>query len=223
MQTDGGDRRVRVEECTTMGEPEFAAEFDDQDYDNEAHDEYQGADPEVVKTILKGKDREMYAMEGFDIFDAVESLPEEACARSPRWENVSRRPEAWRCIFVAREFKGEDPELEGLLITGATSSARRLIDQHAVQHGYTTMVLRPERLLPCGGGRGGLRGSASRVGQYIQYRRPWWKMKNQLYGKRKASRKFNQYVVDKTSELGIGQCPRAAEHLQEARFSIVVR
>eukprot|EP00959_Pyramimonas_sp_CCMP1952_P416339 8722686-Pyramimonas_sp.AAC.1 len=37
--------------------------------------------------------------------------------------------------------------------------------------------------------------------------RPWRKIKEQLYGTRKASNKFNQYVTDQTRSLGIEQCP----------------
>ena len=36
---------------------------------------------------------------------------------------------------------------------------------------------------------------------------PWWKLKRQLYGRRKAAKKFNQLVVTATDGLGLEQCP----------------
>eukprot|EP00959_Pyramimonas_sp_CCMP1952_P316718 6629359-Pyramimonas_sp.AAC.1 len=143
MQTDGGDKGARVEEPATMNELEHVAEFDDQDYENEDHDKHQGADPEAAKPILKGKDKEMDAMEVFDISDAVESLPKPTIGSIRTIYEMGERTaraEEWTCRFVAREFKCEDPELEGLFTAGATSSTGRLIGQSAAQHGYNTIV-----------------------------------------------------------------------------------
>ena len=36
---------------------------------------------------------------------------------------------------------------------------------------------------------------------------PWWKLKRQLYGRRKAAKKFNEFVVTATDGSGIEQCP----------------
>ena len=38
---------------------------------------------------------------------------------------------------------------------------------------------------------------------------PWWKLKRQLLGRRKASKKFNEFVVSATvgQNLGLEQCP----------------
>ena len=36
---------------------------------------------------------------------------------------------------------------------------------------------------------------------------PWWKPKRQVYGRRKAAKKFNEFVVTATDGLGIEQCP----------------
>ena len=35
---------------------------------------------------------------------------------------------------------------------------------------------------------------------------PWWKLKRHLYGRRKAAKKFNEFVVAATHGLGIEQC-----------------
>ena len=130
--TDRGDKKARIEELTVVDEPEYEADFDENAYHQEEYEEYQGADPDAAKAILKGKEKEMDAMEEFQIFETVDNLPEDAYLLSTRWENVPRGPYEWRCRFVAREFKGEDPELEGLFTAGATSCTGRLIDQHAV-------------------------------------------------------------------------------------------
>ena len=36
---------------------------------------------------------------------------------------------------------------------------------------------------------------------------PWWKLKRQLHGRRKAAKKFNEFVVTATVGLGLDQCP----------------
>ena len=36
---------------------------------------------------------------------------------------------------------------------------------------------------------------------------PWWKLEKQLYGRRKAAKKFNEFVVSATDSLGLEQCP----------------
>ena len=36
---------------------------------------------------------------------------------------------------------------------------------------------------------------------------PWWKLKKQLYGRRKVAKKFNEFVVSATVGLGLDQCP----------------
>ena len=37
---------------------------------------------------------------------------------------------------------------------------------------------------------------------------PWWKLKRLLYGRRKAAKKFNEFVIKATDGLGIEQCPK---------------
>ena len=37
---------------------------------------------------------------------------------------------------------------------------------------------------------------------------PWWARKRQLYGRREAAKKFNEFVVTATDGLGIEQCPK---------------
>ena len=35
---------------------------------------------------------------------------------------------------------------------------------------------------------------------------PWWELETQLYGRRKAAKKFNEFVVSATVGLGLEQC-----------------
>ena len=82
----------------TMDAEEYEADFDDEAYMQEDW-ETQGANPEVVKAILRGKEKEMDAMEEFDIFDVIEKLPENAHLLSTRWHNEPRGlgdAEEWR-------------------------------------------------------------------------------------------------------------------------------
>ena len=36
---------------------------------------------------------------------------------------------------------------------------------------------------------------------------PWWKLKKQLYGRRKVAKKYDEFVVSATVGLGLDQCP----------------
>ena len=57
--TDRGDKKARIEELTVVDEPEYEADFDENAYHQEEYDEYQGADPDVVRAIIEGKEKEM--------------------------------------------------------------------------------------------------------------------------------------------------------------------
>ena len=43
---------------------------------------------------------------------------------------------------------------------------------------------------------------------------PWWELKRQLHGRRKAAKKFNEFVVTATDGLGIEQCPAQPSRLK---------
>ena len=81
----------------------------------------EGVNEEIVKAIVVGKKKELDAMEAFGIFDLCGELPGDAKVITTRWENVPKG-EKWRCRFVAREFRHDDPELEGLQTLGQHSS-----------------------------------------------------------------------------------------------------
>ena len=49
---------------------------------------------------------------------------------------------------------------------------------------------------------------------------PRWKLKRQLYGRRKAAKKVNEFVVAAPDGLGIDQCPRAAIAVQATRNDV---
>ena len=49
-----------------------------------------------------------------------------------------------RCRFVAREFRHDDPDMEGLYTSGNTTSTGRRIDMHAALLGYSVLCLDAE-------------------------------------------------------------------------------
>ena len=94
----------------------------------------EGVDEELVKAIVAGKREELGATGAFKIFNVCEEFPRDAKVITTRLENVPK-DDKWRCRFVAREFRHDDPEMEGLCTSGSTSATGRLVDMHAVQHG----------------------------------------------------------------------------------------
>ena len=98
----------------------------------------EGVDEERVKAIVAGKKKGLDAMEAFGILDVCEELPKDAKVTTTRWDNVPTG-DKWRRRFVPREFKHDDPEMEGLCTSGSTSATGRLVDVHAVQHGYSIL------------------------------------------------------------------------------------
>eukprot|EP00959_Pyramimonas_sp_CCMP1952_P192212 4019119-Pyramimonas_sp.AAC.1 len=61
-----------------MDADEYDADFDDNAYLQEDWDEYEGVDPAIAQAIIKGKEKEMNAMEEFEIFETVENIPDSA-------------------------------------------------------------------------------------------------------------------------------------------------
>ena len=92
---------------------------------------------------MEGKKKELDAMEAFGIFDVCEELPFDAKLTTTRWENVPKG-DKWRCRFVVREFRHDDPEMEGLHTSGSTAAMGRLVDMRAVQHGCSILFFDAE-------------------------------------------------------------------------------
>ena len=65
--------------------------------------------------------KSLTAMEAFGICDVCEELPKDAKVITTRWENVPKG-DKWRCRFAAREFRRDDPEMEGLFTSGSTAT-----------------------------------------------------------------------------------------------------
>ena len=162
----------------------------------------EGVDEEIVKAILVGKKKELDAMESFGIFDVCEESPKYAKIITTRWRNVPKG-DKWRCRFEAGEFTHDDAEMGGLYSSGSTAATGRLVDMHAVQHGKSILYLDAENACfhaeedeeaHCWPQKKVKRYHASggRVENF------WWKLKRQLYGRRKAAKKFNAFVVSAT-------------------------
>ena len=92
---------------------------------------------------MAGKKKELDAMGAFGIFDVCEELPKDPKVITTRCENVPTG-DKWRCRFVAKEFRDDDPEMEGFHTSGSTSATGRLVDIHAVQHGYCILCFDAE-------------------------------------------------------------------------------
>ena len=171
----------------------------------------EGVDEETVSTILAGK-KEIDAMAAFDIFDVREELSIGAKIITMRWKKVPMG-DRWRCRFVAREFRHVDPDMGGLYTSGSTASTSRLVDMHAVQHGYSILCLdaanayfraEEDEEVYCWPPKGWVERYPARGGLVEN---PWWELMRKLHGRRKAPKKFNDFVVTATVALGLEQCP----------------
>ena len=109
----------------TVEAKEVQCDFSAQD-DFEFDETTEGVDEETVRAILAGKKTEFDAMEAFDIFHVCEELPIDVKIITTRWENVPKG-DKWRCRFVAREFRHDDPDMERLHTSGSTASTGRLV------------------------------------------------------------------------------------------------
>ena len=149
-------------------------------------------------------------MEAFEIFDVCEDLPGNVKVITTRWETFRR---ATSGDAEAREFRHDDPEMEGLYTSGSTAATGRLVDMHAVQHGYSILCFDAENAyfhveedeeVYCWSLRERVKRYHARGGRVESSR---WKLKRQLSGRRKAANKFNEFVVTASDGLGIEQCP----------------
>ena len=99
-----------------------------------------------------------------------------------------------------REFRHDDPEMEGLYTSGSTATTGGLVDMHAVQHGHSILCLDAENAyfhagedeeVYCWPPKEWVKRYQARGGRVEN---PWWKLKRQLYGRRKAAKKLIQRV-----------------------------
>ena len=141
-EDEQGGKFQQVEGLTTVDAEEIPCEISVED-DFLIDENAEGVDEEIVKTIVTGKKKELDAMEAFGIFDVCEELPKDAKVITTRWEDVPKS-DKWRCRFVAREFRHDDQEMEGLYTSGSTAATDRLVDMHAVQHGCSVLCLDAE-------------------------------------------------------------------------------
>ena len=89
-----------------------------------------GVDEETVAAILAGK--------------TCAEKSQLVRRSSPRDGRTFQKGDKWRCRFVATKFRHDDPNMEGLYTSGNTPvrpQTGRLVDMHAVQHGYSVLCL----------------------------------------------------------------------------------
>ena len=130
METEDGGAR---DNTACVDAEEIPCEYSVED-DFVIDENTEGVNEEIVKAIVA---------ESFGIFDVCEELPRDAKVFTTRWENIPKGAN-WRCRFAAREFRHDDPEMEGLYTSGSTAATGRLVDMHAVQHGFSNLWLDAE-------------------------------------------------------------------------------
>ena len=85
-------------------------------------------------------------------------------------------------------------KIEGPYTSGSTAATGRLVDMHAVQHGYSILCLVADNASSM----------LRKTGQEVSRQR-WTSgtslVKRQLHGRRKAAKKFNEFVVTATDDL----------------------
>ena len=209
-ENEQGGKFQQVEGLRTVDAQEIPCDFSVED-DFLIDENAEGVGGEIVKAIVPNKKKELDAMEAFGIFDVCEELPKDAKVITTRWENVPKG-DKWRCSVVAREFRHDDPEMEGLYTSGSTPATGRLVDMHAVRHGYSILCLDAEiahfpaeedEEVYCWPPKEWVKRYHARG----RVENPWWKLKRLLHGRRKAAKKFNEFVVAATDGLPIEQRP----------------
>ena len=162
----------------------------------------------------------------FGTFDVCEELTNDAKVTTTRWENVEKS-DKWRCRFVAREFRHDDPQMEGLHTSGSTPATRRLVEVNAVQHGYSILCLDGENSyfhaeedeeVYCWCPKECVQRYHARG---CRVENLWWMLKRQFYGRRKAAKKFNELVVAATDGLSIEQCPEQPTLLRRPGTTLI--
>ena len=200
-EDEGRGKFQQVEELRTVDGKEVPCEFSVEDgfqVDKTA----EGVENETVKAFLAWLARSKSSTR-FGIFDVCEELPKDAKIITTRWKNVPKGDKV-RCWFVAREFRHDDPQ-NGL--------NRQAVDMHAVQHGYSILCLNAENAyfhaeedkeVYCWPPKEWVKRCHARSGRVEN---PWCMLKQQLYGRKKAAKKFHEFVVSATVGLSLEQCP----------------
>ena len=102
-----------------------------------------------------------------------------------------------------------------------------MVDMHAVQHGCSTLCFDAENAyfhaeedeeVYCWPPKEWVKRYHAKGGRVEN---PWWKLKRQLYGRRKAAKKFNEFVVSATFGLGLEQCPEQPSLFRRAGTTLI--
>ena len=111
-EDEGEGKCKQVKGLTTVDAKEVPCDFSVDD-DFELCDTTKGVDEETVRAIWAGKRKQVDEMEAFHNFDVCEGMPIGAKLITTRWVNVPKG-DGRRRRFVAREFRHDDPDMEGL-------------------------------------------------------------------------------------------------------------
>ncbi|CAK0818910.1 unnamed protein product [Prorocentrum cordatum] len=167
-----------------------------------------------VDLIKAGKCNDINAMQEIDVFEAVspDEIDSTWTRLSTKWV-YQEKGEEIRCRFVAREFKGMDPEREGLFTPASEPTTGRLIDFKAVKRDQPTIIIDAvnayfhadqDRLVAVVPPREWVEAEALKGNTT----RTMWRMKKKLYGEGDASRGFSDFM-NRTLVLDMEfeQCP----------------
>ena len=119
--------------------------------------------------------------------------------------------QAWTTTLVMVDVAAQNPMCAAL--STKSDETGRIVDMHAVQHGYSVWCLDAENAyfhaeedeeVCCWPPKERVKRYHARGGRVEN---PRWELKRQLCRRRKAAEKFKEFVVSATVGLGLEQCP----------------
>ena len=196
--------------------------FDDEDWDPDDH--YVTGDGELTEEQLevKGMWEEIHLMEQFSVFEVMERADTSHCKQlSNRWVKA-KKGNSIRMRFVAREIKHRESKRTDLYTPASTSNAERVIDLLAVKQKKSRMIIDAKNAYFHADEDEDVAVDPPEV-----WMKWWidnggsptvtWRLKKQLYGRRKASQKFQEYVSKVLQTHGFERCemmPQFHKHVE---------
>lgn len=178
-----------------------------------------------TEKVEKGIEQEFDRLDQFDCIDitdkdkAYERIKAGKTKFSVTWAHTDRGEEV-RSRLCCREFKSMDPNMEGVYTPASNQATSRVIDIIAVKKKQKTQI---------GDASNAYFHAEETEEIYVQPPAEWlarqrkrhlpdhvmWRMKKQLYGRRKASKAFNEFMVKELTKLGFVQCAPAPHFFRQ--------
>ena len=121
-------------------------------------------------------------------------------------------PEGLKMRFCAREFRSRAVSEQHLFTASSTSTTERIVDAVAVKNGWKTMVIDCKNAYPHVEETEKVYVEAPQVWKDFYYGEGGscddvvWELRKLLYGRRKASRCFQQWLGERLQEQGFERC-----------------